>query len=685
MRDRNRAARAWPAGLRRAMALAIAAIALQGCVAERGGAPDATGGAQPGETPRFRNWWNYYDYGVDKMLRDDMPGARADFEACLGLRSGARFGNPRDARRVRTYGVLILDGYFPNRELGICLFYQGDYAGAARHLETSLEQAPSARATHYLNRVRQQQVRGKTLPEPRIALGAGKGPVLTRAFREKLQIAARSDAFISSLTLNSEELFVNLAEKDLAIERELRLREGSNRVAVSASDLAGRTVQTSIVIVADWTPPQLVIRAMKRQGANWLVDGFLTDETGIKAASRDGISIAVDAAPRTLPVQATLAPDGKMTVLAEDLAGNTAVIQISPRDRIGGGQTRGPAAVEFVQAPAAERTDGRPAAVKADADELPPALEVAVSEVNHVDYEFFLIDGQAADDGGLASLRIAGEESLRDDAAKGCVFKKFSKRVQLEEGTNRFEVVARDTAGNLRRKAFTVIRREPLHLRNDARLVVAMPGVAGPDGTDLASAVDLALQKEITRIGRFRMVNRSNLDAILLEQKMSVSKLGDPSARLTTGRLLAADYFFLSRLKPEGRGASLTVEACDTETSETTFFEDVYSETFGDELQRESARLAMKLSQRFPYITSPIVRVDGDSVEIAAGRNMGIGINHRFLVLDRRGEDRFDALLFTNALVQARIARAGQTKSTAQILPAAAAPAVKEGQVLSSK
>src|SRR5262245_51135896 len=81
------------------------------------------------------NWWNFYRRGLAALDQQNYTEARADFETALGLRAGARYGYDHEDWRVRTYGVHFLNGYFPNRELGVCLYHLKDTTGAIDYLE----------------------------------------------------------------------------------------------------------------------------------------------------------------------------------------------------------------------------------------------------------------------------------------------------------------------------------------------------------------------------------------------------------------------------------------------------------------------------------------------------------------------------------------------------------------------
>ncbi|NQT83868.1 hypothetical protein HQ563_12635, partial [bacterium] len=104
-------------------------------------------------------WWNFYERGVSRASEEQLSEAAEDFETAIGERKGATVPRPKDARRVRTYGMHFIDDYFPHRELGVAYYRMKRFADAERELLISLDQTPSAKARAYLNLVRGELLR----------------------------------------------------------------------------------------------------------------------------------------------------------------------------------------------------------------------------------------------------------------------------------------------------------------------------------------------------------------------------------------------------------------------------------------------------------------------------------------------------------------------------------------------
>ena len=270
------------------------------------------------------NWWNYYEAGKLKLNIGDFKGARADFETCLGLRPGATYAFPKEMWRVRTYGLHMLDAYFPHRELGIVLFQLGDMKNAEQYLEKSLLQEPSGRAKFYLNLVRKKLIAGQPLAAPQVILDKDVAFKWTKQRKRVLSGLAQSKAFVSGVKVNEHPEFIELAEQAIRFEREIQLSPGTNIVRIEVKDLADNVVTHSVVWIADWQPPQIVIKRVDKSGKLWKVQGVCYDDTGLACLNTDGHAQTFLESERivSIPLEFAMDPDRSMVVYAEDLAGN---------------------------------------------------------------------------------------------------------------------------------------------------------------------------------------------------------------------------------------------------------------------------------------------------------------------------------------------------------------------------
>jgi hypothetical protein len=673
----------WGAGL---VLLAI----LAGCLA-----PAPT---DPTAPVTRHNWWNYYQRGLALLAAGNPAMAREDFERALGSRSGARFGDDEDRWRARTYGLHFVEGYFPNRELGIALFELGDTPAAIRSLERSLGQTPSSRAKHYLNLAREKQVKAQPPRAPAVQLEdagvAGPAPALTRERTAWVRGTVDAPGFARRLTVAGREQPVELAQASLPFAVRVPLHEGNNAIRVEAVDLAGRSVTAERTWIADWRPPQLSISSLDRQADNrWRVTGVCRDDRALQSLVIDGTEIraGASAASRARPFDVTISRQGA-AVVAVDAAGNRLEARITPdllapadaaRSQAGRYALAAATAVAATDAGSGVRLAAA-TTTPASEDRLPPSLNFRGTRDFCVvfDEEFFL-DGIASDNGGLGSITVNGEDLLADEdrgAVRGC----FARRIPLTLGTNVLNVAAADRAGNRTARQMTVVRRLPEHLDAALRLSVGVPPML-PEGVGATGVrAKRGLESELTRDPvRFRLLERDEgWDYVLREQGLSVSDLADPRAALRIGKLVPAEILLLGRVINEARGLTVFVKAVDTASGEVLYTADVYSVDPDRTLDEDAANLVMKLKQGFPLVSGEVLKRQGNLVTLSIGLRDGVNSGSRFLVsaglapgADADGRVR----RMDGRLVQLSLEQVRRDSGTARIIPAEARDAVKEG------
>ena len=684
--------------------LAIILLALAGCLSPP---------ADPGDGALHRhNWWNYYARGLQALRQERVAEAADDFRRCLGLVKGARFGNDRDRWRARTYGLHFVEGYFPNRELGVCLYEQRDDEGALRHLGRSLEQAPSGRAKHYLNLARARQISGRSLPAPRLRLDldeTASAPTRDRALT--VSGVAEGEGFIRRLAIGHTPEFIELAVPTLPFSRRVSLAEGTNRIEVTAADLSGRGVTRHIVRVADWQPPRVLVRTLRAHGSQWVVEGVCRDPHGVASVLLDGVSVLPDGTlPATdVPLRVEVPADGALLSVT-DAAGNLLTFPLAEGAPAAAAPDRpsrdAVARLAFAAAAPgwapflAETRTGRrgqrvagvvpPGATVADADDggeadrLRPSLVLRGCQplVRVFAGEFF-VDGVAADGGGLVRVTVNGENLLAP-ADEGVLRAYFARRLALDPGTNRFEIAATDRQGNRTAQQVTVIRMLPEHLDARYRLTVGVPPLipaeAGPAGFRVKRRMEAELTREPVR---FRLLERDEgWDYVLREQGLSLSDLADPAAALRIGKLLPAELLLMGTLFIEPKGVTVFLRAVETENGEIVFTSDVYSPDAADGLDEAVAGLVLKVGQGFPLVSGQVWKRQGSQFVLNVGRADGTTEKSRFLVFDAGSAAQPEAVRLCKAdgrPVQLRIERLQQTTSTASAQPSGAEALVKEG------
>lgn len=632
-----------------------------------------------------QNWWNFYRRGLAAMENGDYALAGQHFETCLGLQPGARFGYDAEKWRVRTYGVHMLNAYFPNRELGICRYYLQDDARARELLEKSLRLEPSGRAKHYLNQVNTRLLQGSPAAPPQITLAPEMNIRWTSRRHETVAGVAAGAARIRSITIDGRPEFIELAATRQSFSRQIALTSGTNVVRVVAQDLKQQRTTAHAIWVADWVPPSLIVSRVNPRGSDWLVEARCADENGLVSISVDGVPYAgsgwrsgLASATLEIPIR-----HGHGALFeARDRAGNVLKSVIQP------GPLRQQAALHSTVKLAAATagladipTPLAPAAPDAHADDHQgPRIDSSIGDTPTIvtDDEFFL-DGSVSDAAGLATVALDGHELL-PAADRGGLQMVFAQRLALAPGTNVFALVARDVEGQTSTRTWCVVHRQPEYLTESIRLSLVVPPVPSDEPAEVADQVKRMVEMALLEDPpRFHVLERGEgWEALLQELRLSVSDLADPRASLRLGRLLSADLLLQAALLRNGAGRTIYARLVDPASGELVLATDVYGEGTHADLTNPVEGLVMKIEQRFPLVRGGVARVKGRRVHLNVGTDQGLSTTARFVVIGHA--DAGGAVQKHDGhQVELHVRQCAANEAIAEVLPAAAASAIQEG------
>lgn len=686
--------------MRNNLAVLLLVCLASGCGHVRPGGPE-----DPGDRLRFHDWWNFYERGVKRMLREDYGGALEDMETCLGIRRGARFGYPKDSRFERTYGLHIVRDYFPHRELGVCCYHLGDLKRAGSLLEESLSQQPSARAKYYLNRTRTRLLAGQGLPPPRVELAAPASGRWTCARSLAVSGTAHARGHVASLRVGDSEVFVELAEQALPFRRYVALRPGTNRITVVAGDLLGSEGASELECIADWQPPGMVVSGARREGNGWKIEAACYDDYGVTAVSVNGQKIFRAAPAQGIgraPVGFNLPPSGIGVVDVVDIAGNTASFAVSAADLVARRHLE--RAPLVCMAGSACNTMAWPEAAPTAPDTLAPSLQLSVSAatVTCFDDEFYL-DGRVEEHSGLRSVEVDGEDLLHAATRelKGLYY--FARFVPLKAITNMVRIVATDVAGNATTNDLRVIKCKPEFRHPGLRLSAAILPLRGDptlglivrrrfiDGITGKLTGRAKAQPRKVDAQRFRLVTRDDdiWERIVDEFHLSSLPIVNQEALVRLGEVIPAEYFFAGELVRYADGLEVFMEVVDAVSGEVLFCDDVFVAGV-DAITIAAVRaieerlrgLSSKIKHRFPLLEGKIEHVDGAHVVMQLGEAPGVQDWSRFVVMKPAAKGGIRAsrvLRLDGKPVQLRVAETLGDRTEGEVIPGSAARRIEPG------
>ncbi len=140
---------------------------------------------------------------------------------------------------------------------------------------------------------------------------------------------------------------------------------------------------------------------------------------------------------------------------------------------------------------------------------------------------------------------------------------------------------------------------------------------------------DIVFDKMITALfneDRFKVIERSQLESVLEEQKLGASGILDASSAAELGRGLGVDAIILGSVAAAPNGAiSLDARAIDTETAMIIVAHDAYSaHSDAQSVKNTVAYLAKKFVSSLPLIQGTVIRLDAGNIMLDVGRNGGL-------------------------------------------------------------
>lgn len=559
-------------------------------------------------------WWNYYQRALSYAQGEYWSYAIEDFQEAIEQR-------PVDQRRARTYGLHLLDDYFPHRELGIVYYQQKRFKEAIAELELSLEQFVSAKAKYFLNLARKGFLEESGIdhlpPEIYIA-GPGSG-FSTRSSSLKISGRTWDDQYVACISVNKEMIPVELSSRSISFEYDIRLKRGENRILIEAMDLLNQKTDQEIVVWCDQEAPILYIDQIVPDdaGQSFTIEGSLWDMSGVADFSINGESVY-------------LPEDGEssfyMRFTRNDLM---KPVMFETEDRLGN-QTSGH--IDFFET-FTGLNNTKLAFAGSDLSGIMSSstIDLALSDKEGVskpiirlkdipdkltvDWEAFFIEGEVRDVNGVSGLYI-NDISLLKRRAK-MVF--FNFLIPLEVGDNLVTILAESLSGEIETKRIVVRRNLNPARRIGSRLNLAiLPFRYRGERQELGSMVYDSLIQSFVEQQRFQIVDREKVDGMIKRLK---EKEQEETGGLEIGRLIAAEGVLVGNAYFYDGHMEIIARAIDTETTVIIDSEDVFGPV--DSLTDVSSLLdglALKFKHAFPVIEGKVIGRDSDIVKIDLGQ-----------------------------------------------------------------
>lgn len=567
-------------------------------------------------------WWDHYERGL-------LYAERARWKQAIDEFRAARQAHDQEAREARTYGVRFID-YFPNRELGVALYHDGQYKAALEALAHSLSKLPTAKAAYFHNLTRAALLR-QSAPDkqpPRIRIDTAVDGLITNRLTLEVRGTAESRNLIAALFVNGEPEVIEVAPPSLAFTSVVPLVVGSNAVEVIARDLVALESRATVNVVVDREGPVVVIDRLERDARDGLrLEGTVYDNVRLGSLQVNGQPVALTGTTQSGFTWKKM--EGAVDALlieAVDAAGNLTRVRLSlPAElRRPGAQRRPlvrPVAWSPSVVPVIFHHTREPLAI--DVEQLPAEVQQETISIS------WIVKATSP----LASVKINGEtKTLRQaEAGKPSL---FSHSLTLAEGENVVTITAADRTGRTVSKQVRVVRKaEEIDAIGSRLSVAVLPFHHKGKPSEFYEGAYDAMVDGLVNQRRFRIVSRAQLESILKELKLSATELVDQATAVRVGRVIAAEAIMVGTVVETATSAEVYAKLMNTETSTLLVAKDVFDPAKSAGSSRgKMHELAAKIRLDYPVVSGSVMSVANGQLAVALGSQRKVRADMRVLI-----------------------------------------------------
>jgi TolB-like protein len=433
---------------------------------------------------------------------------------------------------------------------------------------------------------------------------------------------AVDDQFVEAISVNDQEIPVDLSGSAIAFHTDIRLKRGENKIMAQATDLVGRQGRQEIVVWCDQEAPVVYIDRIAGDDSDlgYTIEGYVADTSGVAGFWLNGFRV---------DLSGTTGGEFSMYLHTEDMKsrlffkaldglGNGTSGEIMIADAFGIGHTgvSYPPRLAYsgndLRGMVASQAEGVSASTPEDSG---PVIRLKdLPERITVDWDECFLEGEARDHEGIRGVSVNGVPLATRTAR--VVF--FNFLVPLAEGENVITVQAESLSGKVRTTKVLVERNLNEIQRIGARLNMAVfPFKYMGERKELQDLLYNAIIQGFVEQHRFQIVDRERVDDLLA--RIKEEEHGPSSVEL--GRLVTAEaviagsaYFFDDYLE-------IIARVVDTETSAILDAEEVFGPVSSlKDAHLLAQGLSLKFKQAFPLVEGGVVSVLPDAVQIDLGR-----------------------------------------------------------------
>ncbi len=446
----------------------------------------------------------------------------------------------------------------------------------------------------------------------------------------------------------------------------LQKSDGQVTLSVAVTDLLGKKSRENVQFTIDREGPRVYIDDVQEApGGKAQIKGTIDEASGMKSFEFGGVT------PKNLgggkfEVTAPLQAD-RVKFIAVDSAGNetSGVLVLGPKTK----GTRAPSPIRwtrmidrFYSLASAGTSDARPImlppkgmvvepwnrnkqvwerAVPDYSEPVKVAVETelywnALQETMGIEDkppQIFLktkpqtvfsnqlyIEGSVVGQGSMVKQVFVGKKQVMR-APKTNAF--FNELVYLRTGQNIIHIRAIDEKGQEEVVTLKVTRVVPRVRSVAERLSVSMlPFFQDPNFKDIGDVAYDNLSTALIRQRRFKYIDRSQVDSVVRELRLSGTGLTDPTSAVRAGKRSSAEAIIMGVVRETDTSIELKAQVVDVDSSRVMVTRDAFHQDKSlSNLQFITQGLAVKLQNSFPIVQGNIAQASGNNMQVTLGRN----------------------------------------------------------------
>jgi TolB-like protein len=174
-----------------------------------------------------------------------------------------------------------------------------------------------------------------------------------------------------------------------------------------------------------------------------------------------------------------------------------------------------------------------------------------------------------------------------------------------------------------------------------SRLSVAVLPFENKSGmAEITSTVQDKMITSLYSLKRFKIIERSQIDKVLSEQKLGMTGAIDPAKAVKVGKIIGVDAILMGSISSSGSGVGMDARLIDTETGTVITAKDAYSPQNNlQDVKSMATDIAIQIYNDIPLVEGYVIKVDPTGevyLDVGTAKGMRKGMK---VVVYKEGEE----------------------------------------------